>query len=372
MQRRSLLPAVLLAGSVVSLAAFTLTAGPLDPPSGPVGSSYKTLGEVEPRIAISALNTPGDDDSLYRITQPGSYYLTGNVTGVAGKYGIEIATSGVSIDLNGFELIGVADALSGIYLSQPDTRNTSVRNGAVSHWPQTGINLAIVNYAGRLENLRAESNGADGIAGGNAYTISGCSAMENGSNGIVAFTAASVTNCTSRGNGFHGFSFSLAANLNNCTSYGNSQTGFSTSDGALISQCSAYSNGNDGFVLASGEIRSCTSANNAGDGIQVNSQNIVIGNSCRNNGTGDGAGIHVTGADNRIEGNNCSGADRGIDVDLAGNYIVGNSCSGNTTNWDVVAGNACVVYVAQTSGAITGDSGGGSPVVKDPQANVTY
>lgn len=353
-------------------AAALLLAGPLDPPAGPVSPTYKTLAEIEPRTAINATNTPGDADSLYSITQPGSYYLTGNVTGVSGRNGIKIASSGVTIDLNGFELIGVAGALNGIYLSQADTRNTAVMNGAVSSWPGTGIYLSTINYGGRLENLRAESNGGDGIVGGNAYTISGCSAVQNGGTGISAFIAASVTNCASRNNGGSGFNFTTSPTISNCTAYSNSSNGFNVGESASISRCTAVLNGTNGFVLSSGEISHCTAGNNALDGIRVSSDCLVIDNSCRLNGTADGAGIHATSDDNRIESNNCIGADRGIDVDAAGNYIIANSCSGNAVNWDVAAGNACVVYSAQTSGAIVGDSGGGSPVLKDPQANITY
>jgi len=60
-----------------------VNAGDLNPPPGPVASTMKTLSEVEPRIAVNSINTPGDADSLFKITQPGSYYLTGNITGVA-------------------------------------------------------------------------------------------------------------------------------------------------------------------------------------------------------------------------------------------------------------------------------------------------
>lgn len=56
----------------------------------------KTLAQVEPRTPIGPDTTPGDNDStpsLYKITQPGSYYLTGPITGVADKIGIETAAS---------------------------------------------------------------------------------------------------------------------------------------------------------------------------------------------------------------------------------------------------------------------------------------
>src|SRR5437868_7397499 len=86
------------------IAAGTALAGPLNPPAGPVTSSYKTLTEVEPRTAINAANTPGDSFSVFKITQPGSYYLTSGFAGVTGKTGILIASGGVTLDLNGFTI----------------------------------------------------------------------------------------------------------------------------------------------------------------------------------------------------------------------------------------------------------------------------
>lgn len=100
--------------AVIWLGAGSALAGDLNPPAGPVAPTHKTLTEIEPRTAINLANTPGDADSLFKITQPGSYYLTGNITGVAGKHGVEIATSGVSLDLMGFTLTGVAGSLDGV------------------------------------------------------------------------------------------------------------------------------------------------------------------------------------------------------------------------------------------------------------------
>src|SRR5262245_32112399 len=98
--------AATLLAAVMSATICIAKAGDLNPPLGPVAPTLKTLTDVEPRIAISAANTPGDADSVFRITQPGSYYLTGNVTGVAGRHGVEIAANSVTLDLNGFDLAG--------------------------------------------------------------------------------------------------------------------------------------------------------------------------------------------------------------------------------------------------------------------------
>ena len=120
-------------------------------------------------------------------------------------------------------------------------------------------------------------------------------------------------------------------------------------------------------------ISLCAAYSNALDGIQAGNRCLVINNTCGTNGNnGDGAGIHVTSLDTRVESNNCTGADRGIDVDFGGNFIVRNTCSGNTTNWDIAAGNVCFVIIATTSPAFTGLSGGVSPGTTDPNANFTY
>ena len=47
---------------LAALGAAISIGGPLNPPSGPISSTYKTLTEVEPRILINDVNTPGDLD----------------------------------------------------------------------------------------------------------------------------------------------------------------------------------------------------------------------------------------------------------------------------------------------------------------------
>src|SRR5688572_7177275 len=79
--------------------------GSLTPP-GPPAPSMKTLAQIEPRTAISALP--------FTINQSGSYYLTTNLTGVSGQSGITVAAHNVTVDLGGFELAGVPNSASEI------------------------------------------------------------------------------------------------------------------------------------------------------------------------------------------------------------------------------------------------------------------
>lgn len=127
----------------LAVSAAVLAVGDLNPPAGAVAATGKRLTEIEPRIPLSATTTPGDADSLFKITQRGSYYLTGNLDGVVGKSGIEIAASSVSIDLGGFNVDGssvVGSTLDGIRTSVV-AQNIRIANGSLTNWPGDGIDL---------------------------------------------------------------------------------------------------------------------------------------------------------------------------------------------------------------------------------------
>jgi len=368
---------VMLFVSIVGAANYMALAGPLDPPPGPVAPTHKTLSEVEPRIAINSTNTPGDPDSLFKITQPGSYYLPGNVLGMAGKHGIEIEVLAgvpfVTIDLMGFELVGVFGSLDGIRAGVGGTRNVAIRSGTVRDWGGSGINIS--NSANNLlTDLRAYGNGSSGIVAGPASIVTGCTVQSVGGDGIFAEAGSTVSNCSASQNTGNGIRTGGGCTVTNCSASTNVGHGIFGGNGCTVSNCSAYENIGSGITVDSGStVADCTARSNTLDGILCTSQSVVRGNTCTLNGTGgDGVGIHATSSGNRVEGNNCTLADRGIDVDGTGNFIARNTCSGNTTNWDVVAGNICLVVSAATSAAIVGNSGGTDPGSTDPNANFTY
>ena len=125
------------ASSLVILAVSSgmLVAGPLTPPAGPVTGTYKTLSEVEPRIALSAANTPGGPSAVYRIDTPGSYYLTGNITASAGQLGIELTCGNVVIDLNGYSILGGQHGV----VATVGGSHVNVKNGTIQGQTGSGI-----------------------------------------------------------------------------------------------------------------------------------------------------------------------------------------------------------------------------------------
>jgi len=361
---------LLVCGTLVCAASV---AGPITPPPGPVTGTYKTLVEVEPRIAINATNTPGDNDaspSVFKITAPGSYYLTANVAGVSGKHGIEIAISGVTIDLNGFHMKGVPGSLDAIACSGDAM---TVRNGVVEAWGGRGIRSTGIGAV--VRDVQVLSCGANGISVFVNSIVSGCVAAFNGGHGIVVGTGSVVESCVGSTNTGDGISVNSRSVVSRCTAEGNLGNGIAGDFGSSILDSTSGSNTLSGIKVENGAlVARCYASTNGQQGIQATSDSTIIGNGCDGNGTAiaNGAGILVSSSDNRIEGNNCTDNDIGFRATAAGNFITRNVCSGNGTNWDVASGNVCLVVSATTASAILGNSGGTAPGSADPNANFTY
>jgi hypothetical protein len=233
--------------------------GSLTPPGAPA-PTMMTLTQIEPRTPISSLP--------YTITQPGSYYVTTNLTGATA--GIIIAANDVTLDLMGFTLFGMAGSSEGILVPNTQT-NLVIRNGVLASWGSEGVSVDTSGYNCQFERLRVSNCGNTGFGGGinidgNYCTVKDCTANCNVGGGIVV-----GQNCT---------------------------------------------------------VKDCM-ANNDGDvGIEAGNNNLIAGNTCN----GSDYGIQIDGYKNRIDGNNVGyNTDYGIyplGFDF-GNIIIRNSAPGN-------------------------------------------
>ncbi len=393
MHHRTLTAILTVTLGAVLTASIITHAGPLDPPAGPVTSSYKTLNEVEPRTPIGPSTTPGDADALYRIVKPGSYYLTGPVTGVSGKKGIEIAVNNVSIDLCGFALEGVTGSLAGIDTTAGGN-NLSVSNGVIRNWDADGIRLYVSTTARgyRLTNLHASGNAIAGFRVGAGAVFSDCASSTNGGDGFVVVGNGTMDNCSATGNtgtgymmfygstlrgcsasenGAHGFRLNEYITAQGCSAYLNGQDGFSATFGCSITGCSSNKNTESGFDVGNGcTVSHCSAASNSADGITTSTGTFIINNNCASNTE---SGIRVFGSDSRIEGNNVRASLRGINVDSVGNIILRNTAASNSVvNYSIVSGNVCYAVTAVTTGTFNGSSGGAQPGSTDPSVNFSY
>lgn len=246
----------IIASTAILLASAILTAGPLDPPAGPVAPTYKTLGEIEPRTAINAVNTPGNFSAVYIISQPGSYYLTGDVVNTTSGHSILISADHVTIDLNGFSIRGNFSNISGIAVSGSRT-NLAIRNGTIQGHGNYGINL--VNASGVLiSDIRATGNLTVGVHPGKRAVLTNVVC----SGGAYGFHLGSAQECI----------------LTNCIASETTSSGFAAGSGRItFVNCIASSTGGSGFVLpAQSQARGCTSTNNSGYGFDVTGIRAVL------------------------------------------------------------------------------------------------
>ena len=379
--------------AIICLVGVAFGQGSLTPPSAP-GATMKTLTELD--TAISDVNTAtsqiqdearidlatvaGGGGYHHMITEPGSYYLRENLeTTLSG--GILIAVSNVTLDLNGYSIIyssGVGQYGIGI-LSEAD--GSTIKNGIVKgFW--NGVSSAEnprPPRGGSYENLTVSACSSAGIEAGTSSKIRNCSSFGNsGTAAIQAKEGSLISDCTVYNNTTaYGIYADYGSSISQCAAYGNqTKYGIFAYNGSTISHCTSAKNegtGSESYGIYAGggstiiacasrnntntnspstasqgagirsgacSIKDSTASANPGDGICVSSDSFVTGNTCDSNGyNGDGAGIRVTGYDNRIDGNNVTDNDRGIDVDVSGNLIVRNSASGNTTDYDIDAGN---------------------------------
>lgn len=307
--------------AIGSLAGVALViAGNIDPPAGPVGPTFKTLTEIEPRFGLSLATAPGDTNSVIRISQPGSYYLLGPVLGAAGKHGIEIEADNVTLDLNGFAVSGVTGAIDGI--SVPTARrNIVIKNGTVRGFPLSGIFAKNVN-GGMIRDVIVQGNQSDGlwtgsemlvqnvqvISNGNhgfvidqrtqvifescqavdndagfqgsnsrAMSFKDCSARDNREQGFFVGDENRFVNCQAVENDFGGFEAGQRARFESCVSQFNTRRGFSVTGGASMADCSAANNGQDGInVSFRSQLQRCVGLQNGGNGIVAAQGSMVI------------------------------------------------------------------------------------------------
>jgi hypothetical protein len=229
--------------------------GNLTPPGAPA-PTMKSLDQIEARTPVDAIHTPGDFSDEFIISQPGSYYLTTNIVGVNAKYGILITTNNVTLDLNGFSILGVPGGYGGISVPQGPYYYLAVRNGTISGWAGSGISSYIRNST--FENLNISGN----------------------LNGIVCLDNTVIQNCNISSNAIGG----ITVSGNGCTILDNVCNGNNSTNG--INNASIYLNSANNRV----EGNHICGSGVAGSGIFVigvggATNNIIVRNSVISGGT---------------------------------------------------------------------------------------
>ncbi|HZW08785.1 MAG TPA: right-handed parallel beta-helix repeat-containing protein [Phycisphaerales bacterium] len=403
----------IIAAFASGILACGVAGGPIDPPAGPVGPTMKPLHELEPRTALSAAATPGDNDatpSVYRITQPGSYYLTGNVGVAAGKIGIEIASDDVTLDLGGFSVSGGLACIIALHPNGPGTPLTGIRvtNGSVRGATAYGCGLPFADGS-HVENLTAlecdvgvqvgegctvrgctarggrtgfqadqasifrdcsasENEETGFLLLGDGGVLSGCMAAHNGGLGYLLGQASSITNSVAMSNDMGGFAVLQDCIVADCTAKDNGGIGVQTGQGCVVRNTASSYSGTHGIEVSSlTTVEGCTTRYNGHDGINAGWQCRIVSNTCTFNGQASaaGAGIRLVSYRNRVESNMLNHNDKGVVAEGTDNFIATNTAGSNSGgNFEVAAGNEMAPVV--TNPGSSGFAG------MTPWSNVAY
>jgi hypothetical protein len=264
----------------------------------------KTLAQLEPRTPISS--------APFTITDPGSYYLTTNITVSSGN-AITIVTNGVTLDLNGFTISSTAPGAAGTGIRLSDSlQNLTILNGFIQggvtnngagvysgngfaygieydgtgpvNCRLTGVSVAGCLYNGidlgtgdstLVESCTARTIGGNGIQ---ASIVKNCSAMDCGSTAIAGFEVSdcrgsgastgvsgeNVHNCSGASTAGYGVYASTALNCS-----GTSSSGIGLYANESAETCKGVSSGSSDGLYSFGNAVYCTGYSVSGNGVHA-------------------------------------------------------------------------------------------------------
>lgn len=208
LERRALLGAASL-GAIAAMAK----AGPLNPPAGAVAPTGRTNDEIYNKIptlpSVGAFDgripIPGSTSGV-SISAPGSYVLTGDLTVTSGT-GLNISSSNVTVDLNGFRIANTSTTSNCIAINSASTANVAIRNGLITG----GFRGIIVVGSGingvTLEDLVIVGARTDGILAAQSanrnFQIRRCRVCDTGITTTAADAATAVTGIALSGDAHH-------------------------------------------------------------------------------------------------------------------------------------------------------------------------
>ncbi len=306
------------------------------------------------------------------ISSPGSFYLTENVNFTpTNTSAITIASSNVTIDLNGFRLNGPGNSgSSGTGISAAANggfTGITIKNGIISNFRTYGIDLAAgndwsivgTNTATTLTDLQVLNNSvgqstASSFAGartGNTGIVRDCIFRANVTNGLITGNGMIVTRCLFDSNNRNGIVV-----FSDCKIYDNEVRTNGSNNG--VNDAGIYVFANTNVTARRSVLERNQVSDNPEVGIQVSgNQNTLNNNTCISNGTTtiynptNRAGFFIGGNQNVLTGNIC---------------ITNGQNSSTNDNYFFLSG------TNNRYGVLTGISGNGSFQTDQPFANLYY
>jgi len=222
--------------------------------------------EINQAKAIAGGVVAGDTAGFpVSLSGPGSYVLTSDLTLIDPNLtAIELTGDEITLDLNGFALIGPVTCTSagsnlsclpsgtGQGIAGSDDDFITVRNGQVRGFASTGVRIG--DY-GRVHGVVARENGGDGFYVGTGSLVRECVAAYNGGDGFEGDTAPIFRQNSSRSNKESGYEGDLGSVYLGNVAYDNGQDGITALAGTNVIHDNVISNSEaNGITSGAGGI----------------------------------------------------------------------------------------------------------------------
>jgi hypothetical protein len=321
------------------------TSGPEVGPTAPLDGSgnpqpaMKTLHQVEPRIPLAG------GTIAHVISQPGSYYRTGNLSQSGSSSAISVTAQNVTLDLNGFAVIGngTGSMIPGINVT---ANHFVIRNGSLRGW--SGTALFANGESMRVENIISHDNTGSGMYAGKNALVQGCQLRNNTASGMSAGDNSVVRHCNAVGNGYKSILLGANCLVESCVTSGGF-SGIETGDGGTVRFSSAAGATAIGIATENnGTISDCSVEGSTGTGFALRTMNGSKVERCRVTGStvayGIGTGNSSSVTDCLVK--SCSGffgIKTGTDCMVTGCQVSENSSTVNESGGISVLENSSVI-----------------------------
>ena len=225
-----------------------------------------------------------------------SYRLTSDLAvGAPNVDGLVLATSRLTLDFNGFSLVGyplgtgtgrgvVGSGTQGAFADLTTLKNGTIRGAR-------GLGVELTGSSGvQIENMVIDFNAGGGISLGERAQVLRCRLSTNGSStasGIVAADRAMISENTVSDSGRYGISTGLASTIRGNSVSGSPLVGILVGTASVVAGNAVYDSATYGIDSAAGSTISGNTISASGNsGIRTGEGSMVSGNSVFANGTG--------------------------------------------------------------------------------------
>ena len=219
----------------------------------------RSVAAVDGQVNINQATVMAAGGYPYRISQPGSYKLSGNLIVPAGGNGIFILADNVTLDLNGFSIMGQnrctgqpvtsctgGDGQVGVFATNNDI---TVKNGSVVGIE--GVAVYLLGYGELVEDVHT-SQSSTGIQTRQGI-VRRCTANSNGGDGIQMFSGGVLESNAVAFNGLDGMQANGGTVIGNDSSH-NKQYGLLATQGPALVGSNRLSGNSPDLQIASGAI----------------------------------------------------------------------------------------------------------------------